>query len=183
MATEPAQQRTDEELVLAIRDGSHGAFSELVTRHSGKFYGLAFRYTANREAAEDIVQTVFLRLWEKPYLFAADRQVKFTTWFYQVVVNACLDQKKKKTPLALDDGVEVVDGRNRQDDMLMKKKERLRLEQAIQSLPARQQTALNLCFYEELSQQEAAEVMGVPIKALQSLVMRAKTNLKKQLGT
>jgi RNA polymerase sigma-70 factor (ECF subfamily) len=55
------------------------------------------------------------------------------------------------------------------------------LEKEIVALPERQRTALNLCFAEGLSNQEAAEVMGVNIKALQSLIMRAKATLKQRL--
>ena len=55
------------------------------------------------------------------------------------------------------------------------------LEAALRNLPERQRTALNLCFYEELSNQEAADIMGIRLKALQSLIMRAKANLKKTL--
>ena len=55
------------------------------------------------------------------------------------------------------------------------------LEKEIAALPERQRTALNLCFDEGLSNQEAAEVMGLKLKALQSLVMRAKTTLKERL--
>jgi RNA polymerase sigma-70 factor (ECF subfamily) len=53
-----------------------------------------------------------------------------------------------------------------------------RLEAAIAQLPERQRTALNLCFYESLSNQEAADIMGINLKALQSLLMRAKMTLK-----
>ncbi len=55
------------------------------------------------------------------------------------------------------------------------------MEREIVALPERQQTALNLCFDEGLSNQEAAEIMGVNLKALQSLIMRAKTTLKERM--
>lgn len=56
------------------------------------------------------------------------------------------------------------------------------LEGAIQSLPERQKTALNLCFYEGLSNREAADIMGVSVKALESLLVRAKGALKDELS-
>ncbi len=55
------------------------------------------------------------------------------------------------------------------------------LEKEIAALPDRQRTALNLCFEEGLSNQEAAEVMGLSLKALQSLIMRAKATLKERM--
>ena len=64
------------------------------------------------------------------------------------------------------------------DILLNKQQEQNTLERLIQELPERQQMAINLCFYEGLSNQEAAQITGVNLKALQSLIMRAKTTLK-----
>ena len=64
---------------------------------------------------------------------------------------------------------------------MLRREEQRVLEQEIAALPERQRTALNLCFAEGLSNQDAAEVMGVRLKALQSLIMRAKTTLKERM--
>jgi RNA polymerase sigma-70 factor (ECF subfamily) len=65
--------------------------------------------------------------------------------------------------------------------MMMQAQQQKLLEKEIAALPERQQTALNLCFDEGLSNQEAAEIMGVKLKALQSLIMRAKSTLKERM--
>ena len=101
--------KSDEQLLEAIQAGSHHAFSLLVKRHSTRFYAIAYRYMAQREAAEDIVQASFLKLWENPHLWQSGLNAKFTTWFYRIVVNACLDAKKKKKPLPLAEGYEAED--------------------------------------------------------------------------
>jgi len=67
------------------------------------------------------------------------------------------------------------------EEMLIQAQEQKILEREITALPERQRTALNLCFDEGLSNQEAAEIMGVNLKALQSLIMRAKTTLKERM--
>jgi RNA polymerase sigma-70 factor (ECF subfamily) len=64
---------------------------------------------------------------------------------------------------------------------LHEKSKQALLDRFIRELPERQQMALNLCFYEGLSNQEAAEVIGVKVKALQSLLMRAKTTLREKI--
>ena len=89
----------------AFKTGSHDAFAVLVQRHTERFYRLAYRYVQNREEAEDIVQDAFLKLWEDPGRWQPERNSKFTTWFYRIVVNLCLDWQKKKRPLALDEEV------------------------------------------------------------------------------
>jgi RNA polymerase sigma-70 factor, ECF subfamily len=173
--------KDDPELLALIQGGSHPAFAALVRRHSDRFYRLAYRYVQNREAAEDIVQDAFLKLWEDPAKWQPERNSKFTTWFYRVVVNLALDWRKKKRPLPLPDEMPLVDERETPDEALARAEEQRMLEREIAALPERQRTALNLCFAEGLSNQEAAEVMGVNLKALQSLVMRAKTTLKERM--
>ena len=173
--------KEDHELLALVQDGSGQAFAVLVERHAQRFYRLAFRYLQNREAAEDVVQDSFLKLWENPSLWQPDRNSKFTTWFYRIVVNLCLDQLKRKKPEALDDDSLVTDDHEPVDKMIMREQEQKMVEKEIAALPERQRTALNLCFDEGLTNQEAADVMGVNLKALQSLIMRAKTTLKERM--
>ena len=171
--------KDDQELLALIQDGSHQAFAELVQRHTERFYRLAYRYVQNRETAEDLVQDAFLRLGNPTW--RPDRNSKFTTWFYRIVVNLCLDWQKKKRPIPLDEDMPLADERESADEAMIRSQEQILLEKEIAALPERQRTALNLCFDEGLSNQEAAEVMGVNLKALQSLIMRAKTTLKERI--
>lgn len=173
--------KDDQELLALIQDGSHQAFAELVQRHTARFYRLAYRYVQNRETAEDLVQDAFLGLWENPASWRPDRNSKFTTWFYRVVVNLCLDWQKKKRPMPLDEDLPLVDEREPVDEAMIRIQEQRLLEKEIAALPERQRTALNLCFDEGLTNQEAAESMGVNLKALQSLIMRAKSTLKERM--
>ena len=97
------------------------------------------------------------------------------------MVNLCLDLRKKKKPAALDDDMPLIDEREPVDEIMIRAQEQRTLEKEIDALPERQRQALNLCFDEGLSNQEAAEIMGLNLKALQSLIMRAKTTLKERM--
>jgi RNA polymerase sigma-70 factor (ECF subfamily) len=174
-------EKEDHELLELVQDGSHPAFAELVRRHTERYYRLAFRYLQNRAAAEDMVQDAFLKLWEDPHKWQPDKNTKFTTWFYRVVVNLCLDWQKKKQPVELNEDMPLIDDRESADEAMQRKQQQIALEGAIAALPERQRTAINLCYDEGLSNQDAADVMAVNLKALQSLVMRAKTTLKERL--
>jgi len=174
-------EKDDHELLAFVQDGSQPAFAELVQRHTERFYRLAFRYVQERGTAEDIVQDAFLKLWEDPGKWQPERNTKFTTWFYRIVVNLCLDWKKKKRPLPLDEQAPILDESDPPDEEMSRIQEQRLLEREIAALPERQRTALNLCFDEGLTNQEAADVMGIRLKALQSLIMRAKTTLKERL--
>ena len=174
-------EKDDQELLPFIQDGSHPAFAELVRRHTDRFYRLAYRYLQRKEAAEDIVQDAFLKLWEDPGKWQPGRNTRFTTWFYRIVVNLCLDWQKKKRPAPLDEELALVDEKEMLEVAAIQNEEQRLLEKEIAALPDRQRTALNLCFEEGLSNQEAAEVMGLNLKALQSLIMRAKATLKERM--
>ena len=175
------REKDDHELLALVQSGSHAAFAELVQRHTERFYHLAFRYLQNKAAAEDVLQDAFLMLWEDPRKWQADKNTKFTTWFYRVVVNRCLDWQKRKRPVQLNEEMPLIDERQNADQAMLEREEQRVLEQQIAALPERQRTAINLCFGAGLSNQDAADAMGVNLKALQSLVMRAKTTLKERL--
>jgi RNA polymerase sigma-70 factor (ECF subfamily) len=168
----------DASLIQKIKQGSHEAFATMVNRHTNRFYRIAYRLVFNRGDAEDIVQEAFLKVWERPRLWDPNRQAKFTTWFYKVVINLCLDLNKRKKPLHLPEAMEISDRNPGQDVLLGIQQEQALLDGFIKELPARQQLALNLTFYEGLSNREAADIIGIKVKALQSLIMRAKTTLK-----
>ncbi len=172
----------DESLIHRIQEGNHKAFATLVNRHAKRFYSIAYRIVFNKQDAEDIVQEAFLKLWNKPELWNKSKQVKFTAWFYKVLTNLSLDHNKKKKPLPLSEDIQLVDKNPGQETLLNEKQEQVLLERFIKELPERQQLALDLCFYEGLSNKEAAKIMGVKVKALQSLLMRAKTTLKEKVN-
>lgn len=172
---------SDAELLERIAERDHGAFASLVRRHTARFFRVAYRFMGNRSETEDMVQDAFLKLWERPHLWQTGRNAAFTTWFYRIVVNQCLDFAKKRRPLQLLDDSWIEDDRQTHEKDMLDREKQMMLEREIAALPERQRTALNLCFYEGLSNKDAADIMGVRLKALQALLMRAKTTLKEHL--
>ncbi len=173
---------TDNSLLRRLQCHDHEAFSLLVERHTRIFFHAAYRICSNQNDAEDIVQDAFLKLWRKPSLWDEGRGVKFTTWFYRVVTNLAIDYMRKKG-VSLNSEVTgcIKDGAASQLEVLEMSEEQKLLETAIQSLPERQKIALNLCFYEGLSNKDAASVLGIKVKALESLLMRAKSGVRDEL--
>lgn len=163
-------QDDDTVLIQQIQDGVRVAFATLVTRHHQRFYRLAYRQVLDQHTAEDIVQDCFLKLWQKPEQFDAKRSTAFTAWFTRVVINRARDYQRHKTHIALDP--EIPASTDDHDDNKMV------VRQALLQLPDRQREAVNLCYYEGYSNQEAADMIGVKTKALESLLMRAKAKLK-----
>lgn len=182
MKTEPnLSQLDDESLIIKIQKGGHEAFAEMVNRHSNRFYRIAYRLLSNKNDAEDVVQEAFLKMWDRPTFWNPGKGAKFTTWFYKVVINLCFDHNKKKRPLGLPEGIELADQKPGPEALVDGHQRQVVLEKLIHELPERQQLALNLCFYEGISNKAAAEILGVKVKALQSLIMHAKTTLKEKV--
>ena len=181
LMSEEKSRFDDENLLKLIIAGDHSAFSELVIRHTKKYYSIAYRVLFNRDDSEDLVQEAFLKLWNNPQSWNSSHNAKFTTWFYRVVINLCLDYKKKNKFSISDYYNEIESHSNTQDGIIEMKRRQELLDKYLLQLPERQQIALNLCFYESVSNKEAAEIMYINLKALQSLIMRAKTNLKEKL--
>jgi RNA polymerase sigma-70 factor (ECF subfamily) len=176
-------ERSDETLIGLIQEGSHQAFTVLVERHSRRFYRLCYRYTTDHEEAEDIVQNAFLHLWENPFSWDNKKNSRFTTWFYTVIVRRSLDAIRKRRYLhSFDEAKTTISEPAQQEESLLNNELATLLEKAISSLPARQRTALNLCFYEKISQKEAAMILGTSVKAVESLLIRAKTRIKNSLS-
>ncbi len=156
----------------------HAAFSELVERHANKYRSLAYRFTNNVNDAEDIVQDAFIKLWANPDAWESNKGAKFTTWFYRVVSNQCLDFKRKKKARPFGEHEEFEDKADSQDDALFEKQRLEAVDASMQTLNPDMQKALNLGFYEGLPRAEAAEIMNMKIDAFKSLLIRSKSALK-----
>lgn len=170
---------SDEELVLFLQKGDADAFAELVHRHTDYLFRIVWRTCPDSGEAEDIVQDVFLKFWKQPKVFDISRGVKFRTWITRVAMNRAIDVSRKKRPVPDYDYLlqQSMDDPDIPLHELEAKVASIELEQAIQNLPERQQHAINLCFYEDMPRKDAAEIMEVSVKALDSLLMRAKKAL------
>jgi len=176
---------SDAELVKFICDGNDLAFAELVVRHTDRFFALAFRTLRSQGDAEDVMQAAFIKFWQRPHLCNTDK-AKFTTWFYQVIINSCHDQQRQasrqqflQASFAEQSNVCVDSELTNIEDRQTADWRRASVESGIRALPTSQQDALNLVVYSEIAQKEAAEILGVSLKALESTLHRAKKNLQK----
>jgi RNA polymerase sigma-70 factor (ECF subfamily) len=181
------RHKTDTQLVEFIVNGNHAAFAEMVTRHTDKFFALAVRTLQHQGDAEDVVQSAFIKFWRRPQMWQADK-AKFTTWFYRVIINACHDHRRthSREVLAEPEVFEMVMPHSPSEEALASDKQyqgwrQSCLESGIRNLPRSQRDALNLVVYSELPQKQAAEILGVSLKALESLLVRAKRSLIKHV--
>jgi RNA polymerase sigma-70 factor, ECF subfamily len=180
--TEGMGEDTDEELVGRTARGDAEAFRQLMERHMQRSLRLAMRMMWNASDAEEMVQEAFLRLWTKADTWQPGRG-KFTTWFFRVLVNLCLDRRRRPSALPLEVAGDPIDpGPSAVAEIYRGEVER-EVARAVSQLPDRQRAALTLCYYEELSNQEAAQALQVSVSALEALLVRARRTLKVKLAT
>lgn len=166
----------DHVLAGLVGEGNRAAYSVLVTRHVDRHVGFAERVLGSRPEAEDAVQEAFVKFWLNAHRYDR-KKAKFTTWFYRIVLNQCLDQKRKKRPDALPEGFDVVDESDGPDKDLHSAQRARRVATALATLPDGQCTAITLCYFEGLTNREAADILELNIKALESLLTRARRKL------
>ncbi len=184
----------DAQLMLRFTRGDESCFIELVKSHKQRVFAFSYRFLGNAADAEDAAQEVFIKIYNARQKYAA--KAKFTTWLFVITRNTCMNylNKRNKSGLvvALDDyqderedapALQVADAKDPQPiESILNDERAAAVKQALDSLPESQKTAVLLSRYEELSYEAIAEAMGCSVKAVKSLLHRAKTGLKEKLA-
>ena len=176
-------------LIKQIAKGNELAFRQFVLDYQDRVYNTCFGYLQNQQEAEDQAQEVFIEIFRSASSFKFNSTI--STWVYRIAVNKCLDyiryQKREKrsgpeVSFDSDQPVFVADSGLTPEGELTRSERHQILWSTIKSLAENQQTALVLSAFEGLRYQEVAEVMELTKGSVESLIFRAKQNLKKALG-
>lgn len=176
-------------LMERIGAGDHEAFRELVERHQNAVIGTVAKMLGNASESEDIAQQVFLRIWKNAKRYRPD--AKFTTYLYTITRNLVFNEtrrKSRKKEVSSDEREEhsnqlVEASPDRQPDAeLLQAELQEAVDKAIAGLPEAQRMAVVLRRYEQLSYEEIADVLGLSVSAVKSLLFRARTSLREALS-
>ena len=160
--------------------GDRAAQAALVNRNMPIVYRVAYRMLQDQAEAEDVTQETFLRAWK--HLPDWQPKAKFSTWACTVALNLCRDRLRKKKPVLMDELPERVDTALRPEEALASQQGVDGIAKQIAALPERQREALTLCALEGMSNLEAAAAMDVGVRALESLLARARRTLRASLN-
>ncbi len=177
---------TDEALMARVQNGDQQAFALLVERHLPRAYAIAYRVLGQQADAEDAAQEAFTRVWTHARDWQAQRG-SFSAWLGRILVNASLDHARRQTPqrfISDADSVlaELADQSALPDEQHEQKQDAAAIDKAIARLPDQQRMAVVLCYFEEHSNPQAAQMMGLHVKALEGLLVRARKQLRGWLG-
>ena len=181
---------TESQLIQALQQGEESAFKQLVVSYQDRVYNTILGFVQQPEDAEDLAQDVFIKVFEGIKAFKSESTL--ATWIYRITVTRSLDFLRKKNRkkrsrtvlgfLGFGDRAEIhpvefdhpgVRAENREKAAVLFK--------AINTLPENQRSAFLLQKLEGLSQEEIAGIMDTTASAVESLLSRAKANLKKML--
>jgi RNA polymerase sigma-70 factor (ECF subfamily) len=186
---------TEHLLLEQLKQGNEHAFRSLVDNWYPKVLNLCMNYLHDAEEAEDIAQDVFVEVFESVKRFRGDASV--STWIYRMAVNKSLNRKKKlqrsrllfpfagkgtsdksHTPVS-----EKEDHTFQAPDVALEQRDdREAIQRALDKLPPQQRTAFLLSKTEMMPYKEIADIMGTTIPSVESLLFRARTNLRKYLN-
>jgi RNA polymerase sigma factor (sigma-70 family) len=176
------------ELIERINSGDRSVFTEIVDQWQKMVYNTALSIVQVEEDAEDIAQEVFIDVYEKLDKFRGDSQL--STWIYRITVNRCLDFEQKKKRQKNGGLLKQIFSERAEDEpvnfnhpgvVLDNKEKATALFKALKKLPENQRIAFTLHKIEGLPYQEIAEIMQTSLYAVESLMVRAKSGLKKML--
>lgn len=181
---------TEQELIQGLQSGDEKAFTYLVDNYKDRVFNTAIGIVQNAEDAEDVAQEVFIQVYRSIHNFKGES--KLSTWLYRIATTRALDLLRSRKSKKRFGFIQRLFGEgneplfelpdfNHPGIALDKKENAARLFKAIAQLPENQKTAFTLHKLEDLSYQEVSEVMQTSVAAVESLMHRARQNLKKIL--
>ena len=168
---------TDLELLERYRKGDREAFSDLVVRYQRPIYNAAFWVLRRAEDANDVTQTVFLRVAER--LDEYDPKYKFFSWIYRIAVNESLNLlRRNRHEDALDDEIDIPDAEDANPEWRAGKAETSkRIQNALMSMNTNDRTVLMLRHFSECSYQEIGQILELDEKTVKSRLFEARHRL------
>jgi RNA polymerase sigma factor (sigma-70 family) len=177
-------------LIEKLKQGDQSAFKQIVETSQGLVYNTALGIVQTPEDAEDVTQEVFVQLYESINSFKGES--KLSTWLYRITISKAMDHLRKKKRKKRFAYIQSLFGAN--DELIhdppdfvhpgvtLDNKEKAReLFKAIDQLPEKQKVAFTLNRVEGLSYQEISEIMKLTVASVESLLHRARKNLRKIL--
>lgn len=169
--------------VVDLKNDSHVAFKELFNRYKMKLYYFALSYLNDSTESEEVVQAVFVRLWENRSTLDETMSVK--GFIYKSTVNACLNSLKKKAIRNRYLEKEMLssdEDRDRSHDLIFYKELKQQIETILATLPPQQQQIFLLSRFEGLTNAEIAERLTLSVRTIENQIYRALKVIKANLN-
>jgi len=188
-----SEQASERRLIEACQRGDREAFRELFDAHKDRVWSVALHFIGDETSARDISQQVFLKLFTVIGQFRHD--ANFTTWLYRLVVNACLDERRRRSRFISfdffkagddEDGFDVMDWKiaqlSQQEDRYTQLEISAAVKAAVKELKPKLRIAILLKYFEGLSYEEMARALGCSMGTVASRLNRGHKELARKLA-
>jgi len=188
LSLKDVKQSTDDfKQVRAFQAGDERAFEELVRRYQRQVANIVYLTLGNRDAVEDLVQEVFIRVYRSLKKFEFD--ASFYSWLYRITVNLCIDEIRRRRirktfslQFFSEDHVEEKERPSRKiqtpSESLLESEKREVVLNALKRIAPMHRTVLVLREYENLSYDEIADVLKISVQAVKSRIFRAREEMR-----
>ena len=180
MKTAVIHEPSDEQLLAATGRGEGAEFRALVDRYAPAVHRVAYRMLGDVTESEDVTQEAFLRLWKQAGGWQSSG-AGLPAWLRRVTTNLCLDRLRRRGRFDGTMPEQVADRQPIASTLIDQVTMSAFAHRALMALPAGQRAAVILTYYEELTNGEAAEVIGLKVKAFESLLLRGRRALREHL--
>ena len=170
---------TDRDLIVRARRGANDAFGELVTHYQTSVFNVCYRLLHERGEAEDLTQETFMRAYDRLHTF--DLQKEFGPWIRRVAANLCLNYLESRKVTAPLDEERDADESARPEKQVEVHERSERIRAALLSLPPQYRVVVELRHYQELSYDEIARELNIPLSDVKSHLFRARKLLAEKL--
>ena len=170
---------TDRDLLVRALRGASDAFGELVMRHQMGVFNVCYRMLHERTEAEDLAQETFIRAYHRLHTFDLERD--FGPWVRRVAANLCLNHLEARKPIAALDEERDADESQKPERQIEVKERGEQVRSALASLPAHYRVVVELRHYQELSYDEIASELNIPLSDVKSHLFRARKILAEKL--
>ena len=170
---------SDRDLIQRARRGDAEAFGELVTLHQTSVFNVCYRILHERAEAEDMAQETFMRAHERLNTFDDERS--FGPWIRRVAANVCLNHLESRRVTAPLDEERDADESQRPETQAEVRERSEQIRGALSSLPAHYRVVVELRHYQELSYDEIAAELNIPLSDVKSHLFRARKILAEKL--
>jgi len=170
----------DGTLMQRVAAGDARALELIADRHTPMLFAVAWRMLGDAAEAEDVVQEAMTKAWVKAASWTPVGG-GLGGWLRRIATNACIDCQRKRAFTSDTEIPERADEAPAADELIDGARRQAAVAAAMQALPDRQRAAIVLTYYEGVSNAEAAAVLGIGVKALESLLVRARQGLSRSL--
>ncbi len=166
-----AEHLDDKELLIRFREPAtkESSFTLIIKKYQEKLYWHVRRMVVEHEDANDVLQNMFIKVWNGLENFREDSQLY--TWLYRIATNECLtflEQKKKRASVSLSDVESGLSNRLKADKHFDANKLEWKLQVAIQQLPEKQRVVFNLRYYDEMPYEKMSKILDTSEGALKA---------------